>query len=324
MNSRSSILHQLRSSEKWISSSSLSQELNISRAAISKHVKILRELGYEIETAPNRGYHFLSAPDLLLAEEILPLTKSKQIGTAQYRHHHISTSTNAEAKILAEEGCPEGTLVVAEEQTAGKGRKGREWTSPKQAGIYATLVLRPTLPLEDTPLLTLLTAIVTTEAIIATTDVIPTIKWPNDILLNGKKIAGILTEVSSEVDRVEYALIGIGLNVNTPSRKLPKRPIYPASSLKAETGTKHNRAELLAKWLEIFESEYNQLLAGNRTQLLDHWKKLANIIGKKATITRVNDRISGTIKDIDTDGALLLQTKNGNTQRILSGDVSFS
>ncbi len=324
MNNRTSILQQLRSSDEWISSNILSQELNISRAAISKHVKKLRELGYAIETAPNRGYHFQSAPDLLLPEELQPLTTSKFIGTAQYSHHQTAGSTNTEARTLAENGCPEGTLIVAEEQTAGKGRKGRDWASPMHTGIYATLILRPTLPLEDTPLLTLLTAVVTAEAIIATTNITPTIKWPNDILLNGKKIAGILTEVSSEIDRVEYALIGIGINVNTPTKQLPKRPIYPASSLAAETGIQHNRANLLAKWLEIFETEYEKLISGNRKQLLDHWKSLANIIGKKVTISRVNDSISGTIKDIDADGALLLKTKTNQNQRILSGDVSFS
>jgi len=323
MNSRSSILQQLRSSEGWISSNILSQELNISRAAISKHVKILRELGYKIETAPNRGYLFQSAPDLLLPEEVQPLSQSKFIGKTQYKHHHSTGSTNADARILAEGGCPEGTLVVAEEQTAGKGRKGREWTSPNHTGIYTTLILRPTLPLENTPLLTLLTAVVTAEAIIATTDITPTIKWPNDILLNGKKVAGILTEVSSEIDSVEYALIGIGINVNTQVKQLPKRPIYPASSLAAETGRQQNRALLLSQWLEIFETEYEQLISGNRQELLDHWKYLANIIGKEVTISRINDSISGTIKNIDSDGALLLQTETGQSQRILSGDVSF-
>jgi len=351
MKTRSSILHQLRSTstglagrsqersegevwpagrsqersegEVWLTGDALSCDLGISRAAVSKHVRALRQAGYQIDTAPNRGYCFRSAPDLLLADEVQPMATSKIIGKSQYQHYNTIGSTNAEARRMAEAGCPEGTLVVAEEQTSGKGRKGREWISPRQTGIYATLVLRPTLPLEDTPLLTLLAAIATAEAIIASTGTTPTIKWPNDILVNGKKVAGILTEVSSEVDRVEFALIGIGLNVNTPAKVLPKRLIFPATSLAIETGTPQHRPALLARWLEHFETEYAQLTAGNRQPLLDHWKTLASIIGRRVTIRRIHDSVSGTVEDIDCDGALLLHTPDGQSLRILSGDVSF-
>jgi len=307
----------------WLTGEILSQDLNISRAAVSKHVSNLRKLGYQIETAPNRGYHFQSAPDLLLGDEVQPLTKSRFIGQAGYVHYTTIGSTNAEARQLAEQGRPEGTLVVAEEQTAGKGCKGRDWASPKHRGIYATLILRPTLLIEDTPLLTLLAAVATCEAIMASTGVTPTIKWPNDILLNGKKIAGILTEVFSEIDSVEFALIGIGLNVNTPARELPKRLIFPATSLCAEMGTPLDRKTILARWLEQMEVEYTQLTTGNRSQLLEHWKSLAHIEGRRAVIQRVNDTIKGTIEDIDPDGALRLRTQNGESVRVLSGDVSF-
>ena len=323
MNKRSSILHLLRSGDTWISSNTLCRELDISRAAISKHVKSLRQLGYLIKTAPNRGYRFISAPDLLLPDEVLPLCSSSTMGKAQYHHHRTITSTNSEARSLAEAGCPEGTLVVAETQTAGKGRKGREWVSPQNSGIYASLVLRPYLPLEDTPLLTLMTAVVTAEAIIEATGITPTIKWPNDILVNGRKTAGILTEVSSEIDSVEYALIGIGINVNTPVKALPKRPIFPASSLAVESGASQSRTELLAKWLGIFELEYLKLIGGSRTQLLNHWKSLSDIIGRQVTINRINETITGTITDIDSDGALRLKTKGGKIRKVLSGDIKY-
>jgi BirA family transcriptional regulator, biotin operon repressor / biotin---[acetyl-CoA-carboxylase] ligase len=323
MNSRSSILHKLRSTDDWLTGDTLSENLNISRAAVSKHVRALRQLGYEIETAPNRGYCLKSAPDLLLADEVQPLAKSKTIGQTGYKYFATVGSTNTEARRLAEKGAPEGTIVIAEEQTAGKGRKGRDWVSPKQTGIYATLILRPTLPIEDTPLLTLLAAVATCEAIVTSTGIPPTIKWPNDILMNGKKVAGILTEVSSEVDRVEFALIGMGLNVNTPAEALPERMIFPASSLAAETGTPVKRTALLACWLEEIETEYAQLIAGNRNALLDHWKALSGIMGRRVRIQRVHDSISGTIEDIDSDGALLLITPDGESLRVLSGDVSF-
>jgi BirA family biotin operon repressor/biotin-[acetyl-CoA-carboxylase] ligase len=323
MTTRSSILRQLRATDAWLTGDTLSGDLNISRAAVSKHVRALRELGYVIATAPNRGYHFQSAPNLLLADEVQPLATSKTIGQTAYSHFTTIGSTNTEAKRLAEKGHPEGTLVVAEEQTAGKGRKGRDWISPKQTGIYATLILRPTLPIEDTPLLTLMTAVATCEAIIAATGITPTIKWPNDILVNGKKVAGILTEVSSEVDRVEFALIGFGLNVNTSKRELPKRALFPATSLSAETGNHHPRALLLACWLDRMEREYRQLQAGERTPLLEHWKSLTDIMGRRVVIDRVHDTVQGTVFDIDSDGALRVKAPNGESLRVLSGDVRF-
>ncbi|MBT3194323.1 MAG: biotin--[acetyl-CoA-carboxylase] ligase [Verrucomicrobia bacterium] len=323
MNRRSSILQQLRASATWLTGDTLSGDLHISRAAVSKHIRILRDAGYRIDTAPNRGYRFRSAPDLLLADEVQPLARSKTVGQSGYEHFLTIGSTNTEARRLAEKGAPSGTLVVAEEQTSGKGRKSRDWASPKQMGIYATLILRPTLPIEETPLLTLMVAVATCEAITAATGISATIKWPNDILVNGKKVAGILTEVSSEVDRVEFALIGIGLNVNTPVDSLPKRVIFPATSLAKEAGAPQARAIILAHWLEQVETEYAQLAEGDRKGLLDHWKSLTSIIGRRATIQRVNDNACGTIEDIDSDGALLLITADGERLRVLSGDVSF-
>ncbi len=323
MTTRSYILQQLRTADSWLTGDQLSADLDISRAAISKHVGILRQSGYEILTAPNRGYRLQSAPDFLFADEVQPLATSTCIGQAGYHHHLTLGSTNKEARQLAEAGAPEGTLVVSEAQTEGKGRKGRDWISPSQTGVYATLILRPTLPIEDTPLLTLLTAVATAEAIKDVTGTSPTIKWPNDILLNGRKVAGILTEVSSDVDRVEFALIGLGLNINTPKNALPKRLLYPATSLAAETGSPQSRQRILASWLSHFEVEYAGLTTGNRQPLLEHWKALANITGRKASIQRVHDCVSGIIKDIDADGALLLKTSDNKILRILSGDVSF-
>ncbi len=324
MKSRSSILHQLRSADVWLTGDTLSRDLSISRAAVSKQVRALRDAGYRIATAPNRGYRFESAPDLLLSDEVQPLATTKTLGRSKYIHYDTIGSTNAEAHRLAESGCPEGTLVVAEQQTAGKGRKGREWVSPAGTGIYATLVLRPPLPMEDTPLLTLLTAVAIAEAITEVTPLQPTIKWPNDILIHDRKVAGILTEVSSDVDHVEFALIGLGLNVNTQKKDLPERPIFPATSLAIEANALQNRPALLAKWLDNFESEYSRLVSGDREHLLERWKAQARTTGRRATINRVHGSISGTITDIDTDGALLLQTPDGIQHRILSGDITFN
>ncbi len=320
---RSAILEALRKQDAWITGEKLGERLHISRAAVSKHVQALRQTGYQIETLSKRGYHFLSAPDKLLPVEVLPLSTCKTFGKSLYEHYDTIDSTNIRARALAEAGCPNGALVVAEGQSEGRGRKGRLWTSPAGDGIYATLILHPKLPLEDTPLLTLLTAVATAQSIIEVADIQPAIKWPNDILVNGHKVAGILTEVSSDVDRVEFALIGIGLNVNTSAEELPDRPIFPASSLAIEAGSHLSRARLLAAWLDRMESAYSRFIAGDRESLLNSWKQLAGIMGKRVTIKRIHDSVSGTVKDIDSDGALILISDKGEQTRILSGDVKF-
>jgi len=302
----------------------MGKELGVSRAAISAHVKALQKAGYGIVSAGRRGYRLESAPDLLSAFEVHPLSAATTMGKVRYVYEQTIDSTNTRARHLAEKGCPEGTVVIAEEQTEGKGRKGREWVSPSGMGIYATLVLRPRLPLEDTPLLTLVTAVATADAINRAAGMTPTIKWPNDILVNDRKTAGILTEVSSDVDQVDFALIGLGLNVNTPEEELPRRPIFPATSLAIESGKPQSRAALLAAWLDCFETEYAQLIAGKRERLLERWKSRAMIMGRNVTIRRVHDTVEGTITDIDMDGALLLDTREGERQRILSGDITFA
>ncbi len=323
MRTRTAILNELRACGTWITGAAMGEALGVSRAAVSAHVRALRRAGYDIEAVRSRGYRFRAASEQLIAAEVHRLSKCQTMGQSTFVHHMSIHSTNASARELAEQGCPEGTLVVAEEQTEGKGRKGRDWASPPGTGIYATLALRPRLPLEDTPLLTLLSAVAAAEAIRAITTLRASIKWPNDILINGRKVAGILTEVSSDVDQVEFALIGMGLNVNTPAEDLPDRPIFPATSLAIEAGAPQPRAALLAKWLDLFEAEYTLLLQGKRHRLLERWKELANITGKHATIKRVHDSVSGTIEDIDADGALLLRTPDGTCVRILSGDVKF-
>ena len=324
MMTRLVILDRLRSSSAWVTGSDIGAELHITRSAVAKHVQALRIAGYSIEACCGRGYRFVSPSSSLLAPEVRRLSKCATMGKTRYMHFAAVGSTNTSARELAERGGPEGAVVVAEMQLAGKGRKGRDWASPPETGIYATLLLRPTLPLEDTPLLTLISAIAAAKAVAEATGLEPMIKWPNDILVNGKKVAGILTEVSSDVDRVEFALIGLGINVNTPLDALPERPIFPATSLAIEAGAPQSRTAILAKWLDHFEVAYNQLIAGERRSLLDQWKSLANIIGRRATIQRVHDTVEGAITDIDADGALLLKTPKGDLLRILSGDVSFS
>jgi BirA family biotin operon repressor/biotin-[acetyl-CoA-carboxylase] ligase len=323
MNNRNVILKKLRSADGWVSSALLCRDCSISRAAVSKHIKNLRDSGYEIEACTNRGYRFISAPDLLTSNEIMHLCRTNIIGS-EFHHFMSLSSTNEHARKLAENNAPDGTLVIAESQTNGHGRKGRHWESPTGSGIYVTLILRPKLPLERTPLLTLAASVAVADAVAQTTGTLPAIKWPNDILLNDGKIAGILTEVSAEIDYVDYVLVGIGINVNTRLELLPERPIFPATSIAAETSSQHSRRRILADLLQNFDQLYLQMQSDDSGTMLKRWKNFSNTIGRRVTITMVNKTLRGTVTDIGDDGALILKTSRGHSQKIFSGDISFN
>ena len=317
---RTYILSQLRSCD-WISGQQLSGELSISRAAVSKHVAALRSAGYEIEAATRRGYRLRHEPDLLHREAMAPRLHTTTIGQVGWTHAMKVDSTNRIAREAAAAGAPHGAVVVAEEQTAGRGRLGRAWVSPPGAGIYASLICRPQLPPETMPLLTLLTAVAACEAIKQTTGQVATIKWPNDLLLNGGKLAGILTEMTGDADSLSVVIIGIGINVNTATDQLPERPLYPATSLLAETGVRADRAALLAAFLERFEKWFTQLTTGHATAIVERWSELSGMLGRQLSVQQVSGIITGTVTGIDPSGALRLCDGKGESRLIVSGDI---
>ncbi len=259
----------------------------------------------------------------LTAAHVLPLAGTRQLGHQVYRYLQTTASTNADARALGEAGAPHGSLVVAETQTAGRGRHDRRWLSPPGLGIYATLLLRPAkLPPAQTPLLTLLAAVAATEAIALTVpNLTPVIKWPNDILINGRKTAGILSEMAAYPKAAPCILIGIGINVNTPLGMLPARPLYPATSLAHEAGSPVSRASLLAAWLQRVERWLARLEAGDSSSLIADWNVWSGITGKRVSVIQETQTLHGTVAGIDADGALLLQTDNSQITRILSGDL---
>jgi len=307
----------------WVSGEWLSRELAVSRAAINKHVQQLKKMGYSIETSTKKGYSLGESPDLLLAEEIREGLNTRVFGAREIISLAEADSTNLRAKDLAAGGAPEGTVVLAERQTEGRGRKGRSWFSPAGAGIYLSLVLRPTMAPSDAPGITLMTGVAAAEALFSVTRLDTRIKWPNDILVRGKKIAGILTEISTEMDRIDHVVVGLGLNVNMPRESLAEELRERATSVLIETGMYHARVKLVQAFLERFETYYRILQDQGFEPIRNRWKELANIIGRRINVEMIGKAQTGRVLDVDTDGVLILEDDQGGIHRIASGDVTL-
>ena len=310
------IVQFLKESDGYISGEEISQRLDMSRAAIWKHMQELRAQGYEIVAVPHLGYQLVSCPDKLLNFEILSNLNTKIIGKKIIVMDTV-TSTMDEAFRLGLEGSPEGTVICAESQSKGRGRLGRAWTSPKSKGLYFSVILRPNLPLNKLAQLTLMSAVALAEAIEETSDLKPSIKWPNDILLDGQKLAGILTELRAESDQVKFVVVGIGLNVNTADHQL----IPGASSLKVAAGRNFNRIHVFQAILRSLEKGYFKLLNHEFALVMGEWKKRSATLKKRVRITDSLGVIEGEAVDLDEDGALLIRKDNGMIVKKSAGDV---
>jgi BirA family biotin operon repressor/biotin-[acetyl-CoA-carboxylase] ligase len=306
----------------WVSGESLSNLMGVSRSAVWKHISKLKEEGYSIESAPKKGYLFRKASELLLPNEIREGLETKLLGKGDIVYSKEIDSTNREAKDLADEGAPEGTLILSEAQIKGKGRKGRTWFSPPKGGIYISLILRPTISPVEAPKFTLLAAVAIAEALLSMIPLNIHIKWPNDILVNGKKIAGILTEMSTEMDAVNYIVVGLGLNVNTP--KFPDEIQGIATSIFIETGKVFPRVRLIQEYLVRYETYYEMYKKTGFGPIINRWKDLSNIVGKKVEVRVIGNQFIGKALDIDGDGALILKDDQGVIHRIISGDITLS
>jgi BirA family biotin operon repressor/biotin-[acetyl-CoA-carboxylase] ligase len=317
------ILSALRAAGRnGVAGTELSHELGISRAAIWARIEELRLLGYEIEASPHHGYRLLSVPDVLHADDLLSsLGRPKVIGR-DIRVFEETTSTNDVVEKLARDGVKEGVVVFAETQTKGRGRLGRKWISPPRKGLWFSILLRPPLhPLAVTQL-TIAAATALFRAIQSQTGLSPEIKWPNDLLIRGKKTAGILTELSAEPDQVKYVILGMGISVNLVAGDFPPEMRRLATSLRIETGQRQNRAELAVRILQELERDYDRICSGQFEVLADEWEQHCTTIGHRVTIQVGGRRIQGTAESLDTDGALLLRTEHGHLERIMGGDVT--
>lgn len=325
MSTKDELLKYLRYSDgAWISGETLASTLAISRTAIWKHIKILQEEGYQIESSTKRGYVLKAIPDRLLPAEIQEGLKTIRFGHKKIEYYDETDSTNVRARMLAHHGAPEGTVVVAETQTQGRGRRGRTWYSPPGCGIYVSIILRPLVQPHEAPQLTLMTAVAMAETLMMLVDLPFTIKWPNDILIHGKKISGILTEMAMEMDRVDYVIVGLGLNVNTPAEVMAEEIHEIATSLKILTGKTFSRVEILQNFLKKLEDHY-ALFQGRQFEVIrNRWKELSGIIGRHVKIENLDRAYEGEVVDLDQDGFLVLRAGDGKLQRIVAGDVLYA
>ena len=322
MNTRTRLLTELKkNSGKYISGETLSCILGISRAAVSKHIAVLKVSGYSIDSSPKIGYRLSETTRLVLPDEIRDGLETKILGQADIVHYTLVDSTNDRAKDLAIQGAPEGTIVVAEEQSAGRGRKGRSWLSANGDGICLSLILRPSMPPGEISQITLMTAVAIAETLLEISGADVNIKWPNDILVNGKKIAGILTEMSMEMDVIDYIIIGLGLNVNTEKKLFGEDIKDLATSLYIVTGIHFSRSEIIRLFLQRFEKYYLLVQSDGFSSIIKRWKELSNIIGKYVTVDISGRKISGTVDDIGEDGVMILKDEDDKKHRIISGDV---
>ena len=307
----------------WVSGESLSSQMSVSRSALWKHVRSLKQEGYRIESSPKKGYLFRESPDLLFVEEIGQGLKTRWLGKGHIDYYTETDSTNIRARTLVMAGAAEGSIVIAETQTAGKGRRGRPWFSPREKGIYISVIVRPAIPPVETPKLVLLSSITIAELLRTRMCLKAEIKWPNDVLVNGKKVAGILLEVGTEMDAVDYCIVGLGLNVNIPQDSFPDDIKDSATSLLIESGKHVSRVHLVQDYLMLFEQYYERFIDGRGGDIVARWKKLADIVGRRITVDLSGRIYSGNVTDVDDNGALMITDTTGNTHRVFSGDVTY-
>jgi BirA family biotin operon repressor/biotin-[acetyl-CoA-carboxylase] ligase len=314
------IIDRLHEEEGFISGEKLSEEFGLSRTAIWKHVNALREDGYEIESVTRRGYRLISSPDIINYDEIKGELTASVIGKKLIYFQSIG-STNDRAKELAAKA-EEGTVIVAEEQTSGKGRLGRSWSSPGRKGIYASIILKPDMEPFNAAKLTLLGA---ASVALALEDcgIESQIKWPNDIIIGGKKVAGILTEMSCELGIVNYIILGIGINVNQSVEELPPELVDKATSLRIAEGKAIKRKHLLAQVLNRLDELYVQLKeTGDIEQALDICRERSAVIGKDIIVIQGRKQRPGHAVSINHDGELMVRFDEG-LEQVISGEVSI-
>lgn len=308
---------------EFISGQAICDKLGCSRTAVWKQVKELEKEGYTIESVQKRGYRLVERPNRLSAAEIKAGLETRSFGRTIVYEESLA-STQKEAHHLAEDGAEEGTLVVADEQVAGRGRLGRRWHSPKGTGIWMSLILRPELPLNQIPQLTLAAAVAIVKAIKKVTQVECQIKWPNDILHNGKKLVGILTELQAEENRAKAVIIGMGMNVNLASEDIPDELKSIATSIQLLTGKPCSRAELIQAIMKELEDLYDLYLSDGFSVIKAMWEAYAMNIGKTIFARKVSGEvIKGLAKGITDDGVLVIEDEQGQVHHIYSADIEI-
>lgn len=308
---------------EYISGQALAETIGCSRTAIWKHMEELRKEGFELEAVRNKGYRIIKTPDKVTADEIRLGLKTNYLGQTIHYHDTVE-STQRIAHRLAYEDMPEGTIVIAEEQSAGRGRMDRKWYSPKYTGIWMSIILRPKIPLAKAPQLTLLAAVAVVQAIEELTELTPKIKWPNDILINGRKMTGILTELQAESDRINSVIIGMGINVNQVSEDFPTDIEKMATSIAIEQGRPLSRAALIRSVLTHLEKLYTLYLEKGFYPIKLLWESYAISIGHQIKARTLTNVIEGKALGITDDGVLKIEDQNGEIHLVYSADIEIS
>ncbi len=306
--------------DEFVSGEAISDKLGLTRTAVWKHVEALRSHGYRIDAVPARGYRLVGVPDRLTPLELRPLLNTHDLGQTLHWYEELG-STSDRAKELADEGADPGTVVVAETQTAGRGRRGRVWASPPRRNLYFSVILRPELPPARAPELTLVASVALCDAL-RQAGVQAGIKWPNDLLVSGRKIAGILTELAAEPDRVHWVVVGAGVNVNARAEDFPEELRAAATSVLLERGQAAPRALFAAACFTALEEWLDRHAEDGFGPVRDAWRERSVTLGREVIVEADGREIAGTAEDIDESGALLVRSRAG-VERILSGDVTL-
>jgi len=320
MDRMSEILRFLRDANDYISGDTISTELGISRTAVWKYINQLEKKGYGISKLKGKGYSLVNIPDKLFPWEINRYLHNSF--TKEIIYKETIDSTNTYAFKLALTGKPEGTCIVAESQKSGKGRLNRTWFSPAYQNIYLSVILRPPVHPSKVYPITFLSSLAVYDTVKDLTGLPPTLKWPNDVLINGKKVCGTLLEISTEADMVSFVIIGIGFNINMDAQHTDESIKDKATSLYMETGKTYNRAYVCAVLLSMLERYYSVFLEKGEREICNIWESKALIKGKYIEINQMTEVFRGISEGIDIDGAMLLNI-NGEVKKIIAGDVLF-
>jgi BirA family biotin operon repressor/biotin-[acetyl-CoA-carboxylase] ligase len=306
--------------ESFVSGSALAASLRLSRTGIWKHIQALRARGYQIESHPKQGYRLTDTPDLLIPEEVLPGLQTRWLA---HRYHHLdqTTSTNDHAMTLALQGAPHGSLIVAEQQTQGRGRLRRPWISARHQGIYLSIILRGPLPFDRAPQVTMVAALSLSRCLRTEWGVEAFTKWPNDVLVQGRKVAGILTEAKSDQDQVHFLVLGVGININQSRKDLSESFRYPATSLALELGHTVKRQDFLNSYIHRLEPDYDRWKREGFAVFSDEWENTSWILNKTITLQCSGGAVTGRVIGFSPEGALRLLQHNGTEQVIWAGDV---
>lgn len=320
---KNKILEELKSAGgQSVSGEEISRKLGISRTAVWKHISKLRSEGYTIESQTNSGYRLVGSPDVLSLSELAPFLHTDFIGR-NIKYFDSVSSTNTYAKKAAEKPFVEGTVIIADEQTEGRGRLGRHWVSTRGKGIWMSIMLKPDILPADAPKLTIAAAYAVSKAVLRCCQLDTRIKWPNDIVAGGKKLCGILTEMSAEADEINSVIVGIGINANLEIDDFGSEVSSIATSIKAEIGRTVSRKALVASVLNEFEEVYEDFVKeGSIKSFIEEYKNKSAVLGKEIRVISKKEEIIGLAVDISGEGHLIVELADGVLKEIMSGEVS--